>query len=314
MDTPQDASLRLRGHEEALTAFRHAFEAGRLHHAWLLCGPEGTGKAALAFRMARIVLNGENGESPAGRRITAGTHADLLSISRAWDEKKNRLRPEIVADEIRPVASFLHRTAAEGGWRVVIIDSADTMNRNAANALLKVLEEPPPDALLILTASAPGRLLPTIRSRCRTLPLRPLETTDLQAVLARAMPEASADDITHAADQAGGSAGRGITLLSGEFRTATALAEEAMNGVSVARAIEIADKTGRDENAAMLFLSRLTALVAERARTGALARHPSADRSARLWENLRRLTAETERFSLDRQEALIEAINLVRSS
>ncbi len=106
------------------------------------------------------------------RRVARGTHADLLTVERVWDEKRKRQRTEIVVEGARDIAGFLRLTPAEGGWRVVVVDGAEHLNRNAANALLKVLEEPPARAVLLLTCAAPGRLLPTIRSRCRRLPLR----------------------------------------------------------------------------------------------------------------------------------------------
>ena len=108
------------------------------------------------------------------RRVASGGHADLLVVERAYDPRRRRLRSEIVVEETREIAAFLRRTPAEGGWRVVIVDGADEMNRSASNALLKVLEEPPRRALLLLVAHSPGRLLPTIRSRCRRFPVPPL--------------------------------------------------------------------------------------------------------------------------------------------
>ncbi|NLI27744.1 MAG: DNA polymerase III subunit delta' [Acetobacter sp.] len=313
MEVPREASLFLEGHEEALATFRHAFQAGRLHHAWLLAGPEGVGKAALAFMMARIVLGGEAQDSPAGRRISAATHADLLSIARSFDEKRGRLRGEIVADEIRPVSAFMRRTAAEGGWRVVVIDGADHMNRNAANALLKILEEPPPEALLILTCTSPGRLLPTIRSRCRQLSLHALTDSEMRRVLAREAPEAALADLDRVIAEAGGSPGRAMTMLADGFAEMRVLAMEAIDGVSVKRAVEIADRFARDDQASMAFLTQMTDLVADRARAYALRKDPQAGRYAQLWETLSRLASETARFSLDRQETLIEAMTVASS-
>ena len=150
-------------------------------HAVLMTGPRGIGKATLAYRFARFVLtHGATGRTapdcrrmtslaghPADcgvfRRVASGGHADLLAVERAYDPRRRRLRSEIVVDDTREIAAFLRLTAAEGGWRVVIVDGADEMNRNAANALLKILEEPPRHALLLLVAHSPGRLLPTIR-------------------------------------------------------------------------------------------------------------------------------------------------------
>src|SRR5439155_17813225 len=175
----------LLGHEAAESALRRLFEAGRLPHALLLSGPRGIGKATLAFRLARFVLASGGGEGPPGglfgdlgasglaiapdsgtfRRVASGGHADLLTVERAYDPRRRRLRGEIIVENAREIGTFLRLTPAEGGWRVVVVDGADEMNRAAANALLKILEEPPRRALLLLVAHSPGRLLPTIRSR-----------------------------------------------------------------------------------------------------------------------------------------------------
>jgi DNA polymerase-3 subunit delta' len=242
------ANPDLIGHEPAERLLRDAFDAGRLAHAWLLCGPRGIGKATLAYRFARYVLaasgrakpahahsssaqSGLFGEPappaglatdllhvpedhPAFRRIAGGGHADLLGIERRLDDKGEKRRAEIVVDDIRPIAHFLSLTPAEGGWRVMVIDSADDMNRNAANALLKVLEEPPSKALLLLVSHNPGRLLPTIRSRCRRLILSPLEDTALQSILMRHHPDLTLDEVAALTRLAEGSVGRALGLAA----------------------------------------------------------------------------------------------------
>ena len=170
------------GHAAAQAQILEAMLGGRMHHAWLITGAPGVGKATLAYRFARRLLAGVQpgrqlavaATSPVFRRVAAGSHADLLTVEREWDDKKSRLRGEIVVDDARTISAFLRLTPAEGGWRVVVIDGAEHMNRNAANSVLKMLEEPPPRAVLLLTCAAPGRLLPTIRSRCRRLALAPL--------------------------------------------------------------------------------------------------------------------------------------------
>ncbi len=187
---PRLASLALQGHEAGLDVFRQALERGCMPHAWLITGPPGIGKATFAFALGRLLLGATQADSPAGRRVSAATHADLLVVERGFDEKRQRYRSEIVADDVRPINAFLRRTAAEGGWRVVIVDGAEWMNRSAANALLKILEEPPPATILLLTSSAPGRLLPTIRSRCRRLALGGLDARTMGAVLRTIAPEA----------------------------------------------------------------------------------------------------------------------------
>ena len=220
------------GHAEAEAAFLGAYNAKRLPHAWLLAGPAGIGKATFAYRAARFLLaQPEAGagllgdaapatalaippEHPAFRLVAAGAHPDLLVVERAWDEKRKRLRSEIVVDDARAIAAFLHLTPSQGAWRVVIVDGVDDMNRNAANALLKVLEEPPKRALLFLTSESPGRLLPTIRSRCRTMHLSTLPQDSVLAAIRRFMPEVDATDADALAQLAGGSIGRALTLAA----------------------------------------------------------------------------------------------------
>lgn len=182
---------RVIGHDPAIRDFIDAARGGRLHHAWLLTGPRGVGKATLAWSIARWLLSGADSDDlsvspddPTARRIAALSESRLQLIRRPWDDKTSRLRAEITVDEVRRLLSFFHLSAAEGGRRVAIIDAADEMNVSAANALLKVLEEPPSGALILMIAHQPARLLPTIRSRCRTLRLNPLPPNMMTQVLA----------------------------------------------------------------------------------------------------------------------------------
>ena len=219
----------LLGQEVAEKALLEGALSGRLAHAWLICGPRGVGKATLAYRFARFLLAGEGqggglfGDGPASlalppshpvfRRIASGAHPDLRTVARGINPRTGKLRSEIVIDDIREAVAFLRLTPSEGGWRVVIIDGAEDMNRNAANALLKVLEEPPPRAVLLLVSHAPGRLLPTIRSRCRRLDVRGLPVDMLIALLARRMPDVDEADRQMIVGLAEGSVGRAMALL-----------------------------------------------------------------------------------------------------
>ena len=247
-------TLGLVGHGQAEAAVVDAWNRGRMPHAWLICGPAGIGKATFAYRLARFLLAA--GERPVagqaavpepsllfgapelapekpeaaasprsldvhpGSRVTALVaargHPDCLAVERPWDEKKKRFKGEISVDQSRGIGTFLHRTASGGGWRVVIVDAVDEMNRNAANALLKALEEPPARAALLLVAHAPGRLLPTIKSRCRRLALSPLRGSEVEAVLAAKRPDASPADRAAAAAASGGSPGSAIALLDSD--------------------------------------------------------------------------------------------------
>ncbi|MCH7544306.1 MAG: DNA polymerase III subunit delta', partial [Proteobacteria bacterium] len=222
-----NANADLIGHGEAEGALLGAYGANRLHHAWLITGMRGIGKATLAYRFARFVLAGGGEgdlfggapdglyvapEHPVFRRIAAGAHGDLKSLARGYDRERKKMRGEIVIGEVRGIGAFLSLTAAEGGWRVVVIDGAEDMNRNAANAVLKALEEPPRRSVLLLVSHAPGRLLATIRSRCRHLPLRPLAEVDVIQLLDRFRPGLDAGEATALARIAEGSPGKALAL------------------------------------------------------------------------------------------------------
>ena len=205
---------RVVGQDRAIAEFTDAARGGRLHHAWLLTGPRGVGKATLAWAIARWVLSDVAGPfgaagSPEARRIAALSEPRLNLVRRPWDDKAGRLSAQITVDEIRRLLSFFHLSAAQGGWRVAIIDAADDMNPAAANALLKVLEEPPADALILIVAHQPAGLLPTIRSRCRTLRLSPLEPAQLGDVLAHLGVD---DDAAALAALSDGSVGEALRL------------------------------------------------------------------------------------------------------
>jgi DNA polymerase-3 subunit delta' len=201
-------------------------------HAWLIGGPAGIGKATLAYRLARYVLANPDAagpavrsaaslavapDHPAAQRIAAQAHPDLLVLERAINEKTGKLYTVIRVEDVRRTVSFFGSTAGEGGWRVCIVDAADELQYpQAANALLKILEEPPANALLLLVSHAPARLLPTIRSRCRRLTLRPLSTAEVATGAARVLGRAEDDaELREAAAQAEGSIGRALMLLEG---------------------------------------------------------------------------------------------------
>jgi DNA polymerase III subunit delta' len=225
------------GHAAAEDQLLRAWRSGRMPHAWLLAGSRGIGKATLAYRFARFALaegaaanadqaalfGGTAGPPPDSialdaahpvfRRVAAGGHPDLFTLERGMMHPDTK-RPtnEIVVAHVRRVNEQLRLTPVEGGWRVAIIDEAEAMNPNAANAFLKLLEEPPAKALIMLVSHAPGRLLPTIRSRCRLLALPPLSDLDVDALLARYRPELAATDRAVLLRLAEGSIGRALDL------------------------------------------------------------------------------------------------------
>lgn len=187
-------TARLLGQDAAEAEFLAAQAGGRLHSGWLLTGPMGIGKATLAYRIAAHLLAGRQAadgldlrdHDPDLRRIRAGSHPRLFVLKRGPNDKGDRLSAQIRVEEMRKLKSFFHLSSADGGHRAVIVDAADEMNVSAANALLKELEEPPANTTLLLISHQPSALLPTIRSRCRVLRLRPLEPAPLAEALAQA--------------------------------------------------------------------------------------------------------------------------------
>jgi DNA polymerase-3 subunit delta' len=310
-----------------------AMRSARMHHAWLITGAEGIGKATLAFRFARRLFAGPTDgaslaldpQSPLFRRVAAEAHADLLTVARAWDPKRKRERTEIVVDDVRRVTDFLRRTPAEGGWRVVIVDGAEDLNRNAANALLKVLEEPPQRAVLLLTCAAPGRLLPTIRSRCRRLRLAPLPDPAMEALLADYLPELDGDSRARLVTLAEGSPGRALVLAAEEGLALSELVDQvlgALPALPAARVHALADTLARGEGGFSTFMDLLRAAISAAVRDVLHGRaDPEQERLVSLlsleawgetWHALTRLQDETERFSLDKRQAVLAGIGLLR--
>jgi len=327
------ANPGLIGHEAAEAALRQSFKTGRLPHALLLTGPRGIGKATLAYRLARFVLSGggEGGapdmfgasaaapglaialESGVFRRVAAGGHADLLTVERAFDPRRKRLRSEIVVDDIREIATFLHLTAAEGGWRVVIVDGADAMNRNAGNALLKILEEPPRRTLLLLVAHSPGRLLPTIRSRCRQMKLAPLPPTTVRALLDRYSTGLDDDAAASIVDLAEGSIGRALELAGSGgialYQTIIGMLAR-RPGIDPLTLHGFADKLARADaedayrTAEELLRQHLARRAVAAARAGQRA---TAARWANLRDDIADSFARCDGLNLDRKQTLMSA-------
>jgi DNA polymerase-3 subunit delta' len=320
------------GHTAAQAAIAGAVQGGRLHHAWLITGAEGVGKATLAYRFARRLLAGGVGglEMPAThpvfRRIAAGTHADLLTVEREWDEKKKRMKKQIAAETAREIPPFLHLTPAEGGWRVVILDGAEDVNPQSANALLKVLEEPPSRAILILVCSAAGRLLPTIRSRCRHLALAPLSAGEMDQAMALYRPDLPEEDRRVLADLAEGSPGRALALAEdGGLKLAAMVGEvlAAGPGIALTRAYEMSDAL-RDQAAFETFMALLQRGIAAavtatlRGNADSVQARLVAARTPLRWaevaEGLARLAADTERANMDRRQAVVAGLAMVRAA
>lgn len=238
------------GHQATEKALLNAYRSERLHHAWILGGPKGIGKATLAFRFAQFVIANPDrlgndvanapdlavpSNHPVALQMRAGGHPNILHLRRPWDEKSKRFKSDLPVDEVRRTVSFFGTTASAKAWRICIVDAADDMNANSANALLKILEEPPQRCLFLVLSHTPGRLLPTIRSRCRRLDMTPLSEDDIRAGLKDLASDdiPGEEDLREIARTADGSLRSAITLLSGDglaiAKGLRKLAEDAAN-------------------------------------------------------------------------------------
>lgn len=336
-------TAELFGHAAAERELVAAFASGRMHHAWMLSGPAGIGKATLAYRVARFALAPPEERASADglaiseksittAQVRALSHPGLAVVRRAYDPRTKRFPATILVDAVRDLKTFLGRTADEGTWRVVIVDSADELNLNAANALLKALEEPPRRTLFLLVVAQPQRLLRTIRSRCRTLELAPLSASDLRRAATSALAAAETPPPAET-----------------DWRTLEALAEgsvrrllelSATDGLSLYRRIEalfqglpkidwqLAHALGEElgstaaEARFTLFFDLLLGLIARLVRAGASGSSNRDDVAmarklipagrlaswAELWETIVRDKAETLALNLDRRMLILDTL------
>jgi DNA polymerase-3 subunit delta' len=324
---PREAT-KLVGHVTAEQALLDAYRSGRMHHGWILTGERGIGKATLAFRLARFVFAHPDPRSPevmeardlsvspahpVARRVAIGVHANLLHLQRDWNERDKRYRTELSVDSIRRITPFLGTTAGEGGWRVVIVDPADDMNRSAANAILKNLEEPPRRAIFLLLARSRGALLPTILSRCRTLDLSPLPPDEAAAVLRDVAPEiADERDGELAAALAGGSVRRLIELRRNDGVALYRLMLAAIEAGDPQAQIRLAAQAGEAaimEQFLELYEGYLVRRVRGIAEPGE-SRPPSLPLVtwAELWEKATLSGREVETYNLDRRQFVLDLL------
>jgi DNA polymerase-3 subunit delta' len=329
---------RLFGHGAAVEEFAEALAAGRMHHAWLLVGPEGTGKATLAYVLARGVLTRKKGgefgtvgpSHPVFRKVAALSHPNLLLIRRSWDERRNRYSREIKVVEVRRLRGFLGNSAGEQGWRVVVVDRADELNPNAANALLKMLEEPPSQTLFLLVAGAEAGIPVTIRSRARILRLAPLPARELKlavrAALARDEHDVDESTLRTALALSEGSVRRALELATGEGITLYREALGLLGGLPELdgpRLHRLVDRIGGfgDTQSFDLFVSLVLSLMERMIRASATGEALSAEEQAlagrligpgnraewaQAWEATLRARTEAALFNLDRGLFLLE--------
>jgi DNA polymerase-3 subunit delta' len=308
-------------HAEAEQVMLDAYRSGRMPHAWLIGGPPGIGKATLAYRVARFVLAHADpaapevrnatslavpDDHPVAQRIAAQAHPDLLVLERVVNEKTGKLFTVIRVEDVRRTVPFFGSTAGEGGWRVCIVDTADELqDPQGANALLKILEEPPKNALLLLVSHAPARLLPTLRSRCRRLLLRPLSVDEVAAGTARALDrDANEPEIREAAQQAEGSIGRALTLLEGpalELRRQVMAQLDRLPALDPRALHALGDALGGTEPQRLAaFVDTVNEWLAAQT-----ARGPQENRIlvrfAEAWDKVNQAARDTDTYNLDRK-------------
>jgi DNA polymerase-3 subunit delta' len=318
--------LTLYGHSEQIDAFLEARTSGRMHHAWLLTGSQGVGKGSFARAATLRLLADAAGppvdrpslDMPTDHRIArlweAGSHPDVMLLERLYREKTKDYARSITVDQVRGLSRLFATAPSFSPWRVVIVDAADDMERSGANALLKLLEEPPANSLFLLVSHAPARLLPTIRSRCRVLRFGTLAEADMAAALRQAVPEADDREIAELVSVGDGSPGRAVRFAG-------------LDVAGLDRAMETIIRTGDFDNGERGALSRALALKAAQPRYEVfLERLPTriaaeargrqgqalADAVA-LWEKARALAGSAVRLSLDPQATVFELAGLLAS-
>ncbi len=335
------ANPDLLGQDAALAILGRALRSGRLPHGWLLSGPEGIGKATLAYRFARALLAGPAAVDPAlglrpdhpvFRQVAQGAHPDLTVIEPERDPRTGRVKSEIPVALVRAATQALHATAAMGGYRLVVIDGAERLNRNAANALLKSLEEPPAAAVLLLISHRPAQVTATIRSRCAKLPLARLSDALVIDRLGRWAPGLGAEQRGAIALLARGSLGRALELVGEDWLPLYRRLAEGLDGAAGDRpalpdlAVALARHAEQRGFASPLgliqeLLGRIVArgvgrlgpalFAAEPAALERLARRRPLDRWATLWEKTGQLAAAVDGLNLDRAQALLHILTLL---
>ncbi|TCL73968.1 DNA polymerase III subunit delta' [Rhizobium sp. BK251] len=329
---PPSENTRLFGHEAAERFLARSYAGGKGHHAILIEGPEGIGKATLAFRFANHVLSNPDpltapGEirdpdpgSGVSRQIASGASHNLLHLTRPVDEKTGRVKSAITVDEVRRAGRFFSQTSGTGNWRIVIIDPADDMNRNAANAILKILEEPPKRALFLVLSHAPGRLLPTIRSRCLPLRLSPLGDEAIRNALANLGTEVDGPEAAGLLAAAKGSVSQALKLLNYGGGEIVAAYDQVMSseGPAARKAMHrLADALSAKDSDTIFefFVGHVGDDIMSRARASAEAGElAAAERLARLHSEITQRLAVSQAYNLDRKQTILTVLGELKQA
>jgi DNA polymerase III subunit delta' len=319
---PRNTSVLI-GHKAAEAEMLSAYRDGRLAHAWLIGGTEGVGKATLAWRFARFLLAHPDPGAAAvreardlsvdprhsvARLVSSLAHPDLSLVRRGWQADKKRFSTEIQIDHVRHALQVFQLSAGFGGWRICIVDCAEDLNRSSANALLKIIEEPPQRSLILIVSHRPGQVLPTLRSRCRRLRLDPLSETEIAAVIATLGPpwsETDPDALAGAVSRAHGSVREALARLEPEAEGHAALIDSVLarlpepDPVKVAKLADAIGGRGADETYQAFhreLYDRLAAYAQASVRSTARAEALGA-----LWDRIRNAARETDALNLDRR-------------
>jgi len=314
-------TLALIGHERALARVARAIRGGRPPQAWLITGPPGVGKATLAFRIARYLLAfGATDRGPcdlsvttndaAALQVKAGAHPGLIVLKRGINADTGKTMTVLGVDEIRKLGSFFGLTSGAGGWRIAIIDTADDMNDAAANALLKILEEPPSRAILLVLAHAPARLLPTIRSRCQRLDLKPLPDAEVASELVLRLPQLPEAERAALVKLGGGSIGAALRLASDNGVAIAADAERLIDRAGMpdfAATLSLAEKISRMDDGVEAFGEYLVQALSDRIRARAREDGANLHRWVALWEKLGASFRRTNALHLEPRQTFLSA-------
>ncbi len=325
------------GHEAAEQRFLKAFDTGHLHHAWMITGAPGTGKATLAWRMARKILGGHTliqggmdipKTDPVAQRLESLGHGDFFLMRRPYDVKTKKLRAEIPVASAREMRDFFNQKPSEGGWRVCIIDSMDEMNRNTENAILKTLEEPPDRVVIILVVNMPGRLLPTIHSRCVRLALHDVNPRSIESWLRARKPDMAEDILKASIHLSNGAPGRALIFAENADTVLKPLSRylASLSGQNSKLDQDLANMLslrGHEASRKLFWDSLLSVLHAQAVYLGSgqwngafkpLPAHKTLDRWLNLWTRLEHLREREGALNMDKKTVMYEALSSIRAA